>query len=280
MTQPVAATRAEPFFLPAAGGQRFCLYHPPAGECRGAVLYVHPFGEEMNKARRMAALQARALAAAGFGVLQLDLHGCGDSSGEFGDSRWETWKGDLALAHRWLADKLAVPVSLWGLRLGAVLALDYAAGAAEAVHSLVLWQPVQSGKTYLTQFLRLRVASDMLADDKQAGNGTQELRAQLQAGQVLEIAGYDLAPQLALAIDALDLATMRPACPVHWLEAVPAAGRDLPPGAMRVTSAWRAAGCALEVGVVPCPPFWSAQEIAECPALIEATTVHFTGAPS
>jgi alpha/beta superfamily hydrolase len=40
----------------------------------------------MNKARRMAALQARALAALGYGVLLLDLHGCGDSSGDFGDS--------------------------------------------------------------------------------------------------------------------------------------------------------------------------------------------------
>lgn len=279
MTELAGPTHAVPFFLPAETGQRYCLFHPPAGAaCRGALIYVHPFGEEMNKARRMAALQARALAALGVAVLQIDLHGCGDSSGDFGEARWETWKSDLALAHRWLADKLGVPVSLWGLRLGAVLALDYAAGAADPVHSLVLWQPVQSGKTYLTQFLRLRVASDMLTEGKEAGNGTHALRAQLQAGQVLEIAGYELAPALAGAIDALDLAAMRPpACPIHWLEAVPAAGRELPPGAARVTAAWRQAGCDLHIQVVPCAPFWSAQEITECPALLAATASLFSG---
>ena len=66
---------AEPFFLPVGGGQRFCLYHPAAGECRGAVLYVHPFAEEMNRSRRMAALKARELASLGFAVLQPELQG-------------------------------------------------------------------------------------------------------------------------------------------------------------------------------------------------------------
>ncbi len=52
----------------------------------------------MNKSRRMAALQARAFAAMGFGVLQIDLFGCGDSSGDFSDARWDIWKQDLAIA--------------------------------------------------------------------------------------------------------------------------------------------------------------------------------------
>ena len=49
----------------------------------------------MNKSRRMAALQARAFAEMGFGVLQIDLFGCGDSSGDFSDARWDIWKQDL-----------------------------------------------------------------------------------------------------------------------------------------------------------------------------------------
>lgn len=47
---------------------------------RGSIVYIHPFAEEMNKSRRMAALQARALTLAGFAVLQLDLIGCGDEA--------------------------------------------------------------------------------------------------------------------------------------------------------------------------------------------------------
>jgi len=80
----------EPFFLPASRGERFCIFHPAAGALRGAVLYLHPFAEEMNKSRRMAALQSRMLAARGIAVLQIDLFGCGDSSGDFGDASWAT----------------------------------------------------------------------------------------------------------------------------------------------------------------------------------------------
>ncbi|MEO7495061.1 MAG: hydrolase 2, exosortase A system-associated [Massilia sp.] len=274
---PAAASiRAEPFFLPAAAGQRFGLFYPPAGVCRGAVLYVHPFGEEMNKARRMAALQARALAAQGYGVLALDLHGCGDSSGDFGEARWDSWKQDLALGQQWLQQRLSQPVSLFGLRLGALLALDYARAPQSAIAQLVLWQPVQSGATFLTQFLRLRIANDMLAEGNEKSGGTQALREQLRAGQVLEIAGYDLAPELAAAIEALDAAALTvTGCPVHWLEAVSADGRPLSPAGAKVTAAWQKAGVDLQVHLVTCPPFWATQEIAECPALVAATSAIF-----
>src|SRR6476620_8431972 len=126
---------AEPFFLQTDRGRRFCLYHAPRAEkeCRGAFIYVHPFGEEMNKSRRMAAMQARAFAAMGFGVLQIDLFGCGDSSGEFREARWNIWKQDLAVARSWLGNRVAAPVSLWGLRLGALLALDFARSSANTI---------------------------------------------------------------------------------------------------------------------------------------------------
>ena len=38
----------EAFFLPAEPGERFCLAHVPAGAPRGAIVYVHPFAEEMH----------------------------------------------------------------------------------------------------------------------------------------------------------------------------------------------------------------------------------------
>ena len=276
MAQVPFALCAEAFFLKAEPGQRFCLFHPPAGACRGAVLYVPPFGEEMNKARRMAALQARALAAEGFGVLLLDLYGCGDSSGDFSEARWDIWKRDVALGQQWLRQRLGRPVSLWGLRLGALLALDYARdhppGAPQAPATLLLWQPVQNGATFLTQFLRLRIANDMLAEDKEKGGGTKALRDMLRAGVALEIAGYELAPTLADAIEGLDAAALlTTACPVHWFEAVPADGRPLSPGAAKVVAVWQASGVDLRTHLVTCPPFWATQEVTECAALLAAT---------
>src|SRR3546814_1526626 len=57
---------------------------------------------EMNRSRRMAALQARALAALGIDVLLLDLFGTGDSAGDFRDARWEIWREDAMAAVAWL----------------------------------------------------------------------------------------------------------------------------------------------------------------------------------
>jgi len=277
MTQMPASTRALPFFLDNAPGQRFCLYHPPAGACRGAVLYVHPFGEEMNKTRRMAALQARALAALGYGVLQIDLHGCGDSSGDFAEARWEHWQRDVALGADWLQRELGRPVSLWGLRLGALLALEHARGAAAgAVERVVLWQPVPAGAQYLTQFLRLRVASEMMGDTK--SGGTDALRAALRAGESLEIAGYELAPELADAIETRNAAALAvTSCPVHWLEIVAAPERPLSPVSVRVLDAWRQAGTQVHEQTVVGQSFWATQEITECAALIDATCAIFGG---
>jgi hypothetical protein len=77
----------EAFFLPLTRGARACLLRTPGREPAnaGAILYVHPFAEEMNKSRRMAALQARPVRSR-LTVLQIDLYGCGDSDGNFADA--------------------------------------------------------------------------------------------------------------------------------------------------------------------------------------------------
>ena len=265
----------EPFFLPAARGERFCIYHPPAAAPRGSVVYLHPFAEEMNKSRRMAALQSRMLAAHGIAVLQIDLFGCGDSSGDFGDASWEIWQQDVVRGMQWLRQRGGTNVTLWGLRLGALLALDAARLCDPAPDGFVLWQPVLNGATLLTQFLRLRLASEMLSGGS-SKTGVQELRASLAAGAVVEIAGYVLPPQLAAALDSLRLSDLGPAAGVvRWLEVVPEAGHALPPGAQRVVDSWMRSGVKLEVQCVPGQPFWNTPEITECPALIAATTQVF-----
>jgi hypothetical protein len=216
-------TPFEPFFLPAGSGERFCIYHAPAGEPRGTFIYLHPFAEEMNKSRRTAALQSRMFAASGFAVLQIDLFGCGDSSGEFNEARWEIWKEDAALA-------------------------------------------------FLTQFLRLQVASMMIAEGAAPAN-TRELREQMERGHVLEIAGYELAPELALAIERLQIVELvPPAAPVHWFEVATEAGRALSPAACAVETAWVTRGAEVNTHVIVGEPFWSTIEIAECPELVAETT--------
>lgn len=272
MTLAADESRAEPFFLQRPGSQLFCLFHPPRGSCLGAVLYIPPFAEEMNRSRRIAAQQARALAALGYGVLQPDLTGTGDSSGDFADARWDIWKDDLAACCAWLGERIAQPPVLWGLRLGALLALDYARTAAHPPRALLLWQPMSGGQACLTQFLRLRTFHAVLADTASEQTSTRALRAALQSGQVLEIGGYALDPALAAAIDALaPLERHTAPCAVHWFEMAVAPGQGLPPGAARIAEAWRRL-VRLQVHQVDCPPFWSAVDAAAAPALLAATS--------
>lgn len=275
MRESCASIPAEPFFLKADHGARFCLYHgPPATqECHGAVIYIHPFGDEMNKSRRMAAVQARAFAAAGFGILQIDLYGCGDSSGEFREARWDIWKQDVLVAKKWIEDKTKAPVSLWGLRLGALLALDFAKSSPQGIRGIILWQPVISGESFLTQFLRLQLANEMLAGGQEKKGSTNALRAALAAGKTLEVAGYELSPELASAIDglkAIELA-VKNMC-IHWFEVVTEEGRGIPPPVEKVAGAWKQNEVDLHMHLVTCLPFWATQEISECSNLVATTT--------
>ena len=260
------------FFLPAETGNRFCICHGPAdgGTGRG-IVDAHPFGEEMNKSRRMAALQTRRLAAAGYTVLQIDLFGCGDSSGDFVDARWEIWKRDLQIAIDWLKSRVHGPLGLWGLRLGATLAADVARDANLGIEQLLLWQPSLNGEQFLTQFLRLRLAAEMLADGA-AQSGVRELRGALASGTPLAIAGYDLHPRLAAEIDALRLADLLPAVGrVHCLEVSATMEPKLSPASQRAMDAWRARGLDVRAAAVKGEAFWSTIEIAECEALLAAT---------
>jgi exosortase A-associated hydrolase 2 len=260
------------FFLPAELGNRFCIYHADAHDtAAGGIVYVHPFFEEMNKARRMAALQSRRLAAAGYAVLQIDLFGCGDSDGNSADATWETWKQDLRVALAWLKSKTPGPLGLWGLRLGATLAADVARDPGLEIEHLILWQPVGNGELFLTQFLRLRLAAEMLADGA-AQTGVRELRESLGRGATLEIAGYDLHPQLAAGVDALRLADLIPVVKrVHWLEVTATEAPSLAPASRRVLEAWQSKGLDVRAAAVRGEPFWSTMEITDCEALLAAT---------
>jgi len=268
----LSGVATEAFFLPADPGYRFCLLSaPPAGEpVRGAMLCVHAFAEEMNKSRRAVAVTARALAGRGWAVLQLDLLGCGDSSGDFGAATWPAWLDDVALGYRWLEAKYRTQPAIWGIRLGGLLAARSLAKLA-AQPDLVLWQPVLSGRVHLTQFLRLKVASDALGEAA-ARTDTKALRQQLARGETVEIAGYALSPALAEPLDAAELELDAGyAGRVWWGEIGAAAGVSIAPASQARIDAWRGRGVAVEATVVEGLQFWQTQEIAECAALVEAT---------
>jgi len=234
------------------------------------MLYLHPFAEEMNKCRRMAAMQSRALALAGWTVLQLDLLGCGDSEGDFGEATWSCWLDDVYAALEWLRAETGSMPAVWGLRTGGLLALDAMRGPIP-VSDLLLWQPVVSGKRYLQQFLRLAIAAQLSTTDGAARVGTQQLRDQLGLGQSVEVGGYTISPGLALGLEASELIPPPTPARVAWLEVTSDTVTGLSVPSRQCIDVWRAAGHRVDVRVVEGLPFWQTQEISECGALIEAT---------
>lgn len=269
------------FYLDAAaGGQRFCIHHGAQGpRKRGQLLYIHPFADEMNKSRRMAALQARALARSGFEVLQIDLRGCGDSSGDFGDATWVDWVDDALLGCRWLQSQ-PDPAPLWlcGLRAGCLVAAEAQRQLDSPAHLLLL-QPPASGKPILQQFMRLKLASDMV--DGRAKGKMSELRATLTRGGSLDIAGYTMSAALASGLEA---ATLVPPGPTSaqlrlvWLELNARPEAEWTPGAIQAHQRWRDAGYAVDCDLVSGPAFWNTTEIEEAPALVEAVGRWLSGA--
>jgi len=265
----------DPFDVAAGAlASRFCLYHRTAAAPRGLVLHLHPFAEEMNKSRRMAALQSRALAAADFAVLQFDLLGCGDSAGDFGDATWDRWLADAAWAVKHLRSRAGAtaetPLWLWGHRVGALLATQVAdtlAQAGAAPPNLLLWQPTGSGKAALQQFLRLKAAAELLDG---GGKGvTESLKRQLAAGQPVEVAGYRLHPGLATGLEAATLLPPRQPARAVWLEVATSEAPELLPASLAALERWRAAGCSVHAEAVQGPAFWQTTEIEEAPALIQ-----------
>jgi len=259
--------------LEGSAGRLFCVYFgPPPGTMPVAnVLCVPPFAEEMNKARRQTAIQARALASDGFAVLVPDLFGTGDSDGELRDARWETWIDDLERGANWLERKHRARLIVWGVRLGALLAADLLGARGPAIGQLLLWQPVISGHMHMNQFFRLRVAADMIAGGEQGS--TRELFDEVEQGRTVEIAGYELHPDLVTEIVARDLGRLdtKTAPPVTWFEVVSADDRPIPAASRRLIEQWQMTGAQLSVETIVGEPFWTTPEIAVVPDLITRT---------
>jgi exosortase A-associated hydrolase 2 len=267
----LAAIYSEAFYVEIRGGRRFCILHRPKSRSlpRGAVVHVHAFAEEMNKSRRMVALAARALAANGWAVLLFDLDGCGDSSGEFTEATWSGWIEDALFARQWARDRVGEPCWLWGLRAGCLIAAEASAQSGGGT-PLLLWQPVLSGRSHLTQFLRLKLANEALGQGEDR-TGVKTLRTRLADGASVEIAGYALGPVLAAGLEQAELPLDRQLARVIWCEISSEPEPRLAPASQARVEGLRARGVDVSVVSGRGPLFWQTVEIAEVPTLVEAT---------
>ena len=86
------------------------------------------------------------------------------------------------------------------------------------------------------------------------------------------MAGYEIDPALASALDTLRLADIPPqnGAPVIWVE-TGSEDRGPSPASQRVIDAWVEKGVSVETRLCRGDPFWTIQETTVAPAIIEAT---------
>jgi len=248
----------------------------PLWERLGALLvYVNPFAGEMNKSRRMAALQARAFAAADHAVLQIDLLGCDDSPGDFSDATCAAWLNGVvgACAHArarhagvW-PQSAPPPLRLWGRRAGCLLAAETAA-RLDGPSYLLFWQPALQGKAVPHQFLRLHTASVLPGES--AGQTAETRRQAFDAGQTVDAAGHGMCPALASGVEAARLLPAPHAGRLEWIEIATNADGSLFTVAASALPVWAQVGWIDRQHPVAGRRFWQTTDVEVAPELVAA----------
>lgn len=262
----------EPMFLDGARGRIFALHFSPVSTPRAHLIFLPPFCEEMNRCRHLVAMQAKIFAGMGYSCLILDLFGTGDSEGELADATWDTWHADVLRGVQWCEQQRSIPIVLWGLRLGALLALDLAATNPGRFSKLLLWQPVTNGKTFLTQVLRARIA--YLSGNELPPETTEQMRLSLHQGNTVEVAGYVLGGRLASDIDTLSVNSIGSLenVRIYWLQHSTRPDESLSAGVKRAIDDLESRGCFVEVTMFQSPQIWQLSERADCSQLIDKTS--------
>lgn len=271
-TRPEPPVDVDPFFITTRNGKLFASRFFARGTRPvNYLLIVPPFAEEMNKCRRMTTLLAHRLAATDLGILLVDLSGTGESWGDFQDARYELWLDDLAAAQDWIVTQNARLTHVLGIRFGALPALQFARDC-ETCEQILLWQPAVSGKVVMSQFLRLRIAANMMTKDAR-GDSVASLTAAFSGGESVEIAGYKVSPELFESIDELRLTELAPrdGQRVAWLQVAAMNDDTMTPASQRVIDKLADQGITIDSRCIQGDAFWKATEITTCEALIDAT---------
>ncbi|MDB5816050.1 MAG: hypothetical protein JWN23_3167 [Rhodocyclales bacterium] len=262
-----------PIFLPSRLGANYAFYIPAAVSAEtpplGTILWLQPFAEEANCARRHLVAAARECQQHGIGSLILDLSGCGESDGDLAGTSLRDWLDEIQHALEWLDQRTAGPVWLGGLRAGALLATHVA--ALRKVSGVVLWQPVLSGRSVIDQFLRQQLAVDWAQGS--AANAAQilaGLRETLARGEAITVAGYTLSAGLAADLAAMEVsaeALARTRIVLLESRSAGTAASGLSPGLEKFCTSLQAAGAEVLTGSCEATPFWAAHEAPLTPAV-------------
>lgn len=269
-------SRLDPAFIAGSKGPLFALHHAPehapekVSDSTECIVAIPSFAEEMNRCRYMQTLLAQALNKQGHALVSVDPYGTGDSSGDFAEASWDQWIQDTIDATHYAKQLGYKKISLLAVRLGALLAMA-AAPEIENLHRMIFWQPVTNGKTFLNQFLRIKIAASMGRDEK--AETTAHLEELIKSGQNIEVTGYDVSPELFSGIQAAHYSNHLDhlSCPLSWFTVLASEERKTPRGDLQAMEKWQEQGVEINHQTVIGPAFWQAHERTLTPELITAT---------
>lgn len=270
------------FFLASDGGKVLITQFEPIASVppRINVIVVPPFCEEMNKSRKMVTTFARRAAAQRIKVSLIDLSGTGDSEGELSNATWEDWQHNIVALYRELKrQNPKVPLTILGIRTGALLALDLCVKNMVNPLDLLFWQPVLNGKQFINQFMRMRLAAEMISSGPKFGNN--ELLEELNTKGCVEIAGYNLSKNLIDQISSINhaaLDTLPESLNVAWYEVGQAPKESLLPISQKVVEKWRETNDVFSQFIVG-DTFWQTQEITLVEELTSNSLDYLLGRP-
>ncbi len=137
------------------------IHAPTSGMTRGMVVCCPPLGREASNTLNTFQTLCDRLASAGIAALRFDYTGFGDSAGNLDDpGRVQRWMSDVGAAVDFAREAQAGPVIVVGMRTGALVASESVARGT-VVDSLILWDPLPSGRQFLrTEQVLLATAYD------------------------------------------------------------------------------------------------------------------------
>lgn len=262
----------KPTYFSTGPDKLFAIDYCPHRQPRATVLFAPPFAEELNRARQMISRQARLLASHGYRVVVLDLSGTGDSHGDFATASLDCWSRELCSVVTSFEFDRNTPVVLWALRFGSLLGLYAIQQHGLRVNQVVLWGPCVNGSTYMKELLRLRLLSSVLGNPSER-ESIADLQSSILAGNRLEIAGYELAPEFYKSVAELDMFALIEGFsgPVVWFEMVANREVGIPAHILKSIGGLNSRGCSISPVEVVGPKFWSTTEIAISNELAERT---------
>ena len=162
-----------------------------------AAIICPPIGQEYIRTHWALRQLAFQLARKGIHVLRMDYHGMGDSAGSIEQvESLHCWTQDIeqAIAHLQEVSG-AANTMLIGQRFGACLAAEVAR-SSPTVNSLVLWEPIVDGQSYIDQLRKIHHQMlDLWVCKMETPNDDQ----------IEEILGYQFSRSLVSEIEATKL---------------------------------------------------------------------------